>query len=129
MTYRDAYIADASQRVYDENATGKGPGLKIDNDHKLVQHIEDKIIKEKYSPGAEIGEIRTKELEFDTSICTKTLYNYIDQELSLKLTNKDLPVKKNKMKGRYNKVRIANKNLKGTSIEKRPVEVELHYWF
>ena len=42
-----------------------------------------------------IGEIEAKGYEFDTQICTKTLYNYIDRgDVFLNLTNKDLPVKK-----------------------------------
>jgi len=55
LTYREEYCADAGQRVYLENARNKGPGLKIGKDHKLVKHIENKIIREKYSPDAVIG--------------------------------------------------------------------------
>lgn len=127
-TYRDTYCADTAQCDYNAKAKNKGPHLKIGNDHELVKHIEDKIIKEKYSPDAVIGEIHAKKhlkkYQFKTSISTKTLYNYIDQGLFLKLSNKDLPVKRNKKKGQYRKVKIAHKNLKGTSIEKRPEEVD-----
>ena len=124
LSYRKEYCADAGQRVYEENAKNKGPGLKIGKDHKLAKHIEKKIIKDKYSPDAVIGEIKAKRLEFETSICTKTLYNYIDQGVFVNITNKDLPIKKNGKSGNYKKVKIAHKNLKGTSIEKRPSEVE-----
>ena len=125
LTYREEYCADAGQRVYDENARNKGPGLKIGKDHKLVRYIENKIKKEKYSPDAVIGEIREKELVFEAEICTKTLYNYIDRgDVFLTLTNKDLPVKREGKKRDYKKVKIAHKNLKGTSIEERPPKVE-----
>lgn len=124
LTYREQYCADAGQRIYDENAKNKGPGLKIGKDHKLAKHIEERIIKNKYSPDAVIGEIKAKGLKFDTSICTKTLYNYIDKGVFANITNKDLPVKKYKKKGNYHKVKIAHKNLKGTSIEERPKEIE-----
>lgn len=40
------------------------------------------------------------------------------------ISNKDLPVKRNKKKGKYKKVRIAHNNLKGTSIEERPEHIE-----
>ncbi len=51
--------------------------------------------------------------------------NYIDRgDVFLKLTNKDLPVKKEKKKNKYKKVKIAHKNLKGRSIEGRPAEIE-----
>lgn len=125
LTYRKEYCADVGQRKYEENARNKGPGLKIGKDHKLVKHIEDKIIKEKYSPDAVIGEIKEKELEFETNICTKTLYNYIDREdVFLNLTNKDLPVKKAGKKRTYKKIKIPHKNLKGTSIEERPPAID-----
>jgi len=125
LTYREEYCADAGQRIYEENARNKGPGLKIGKDHELVKHIENKIIKEKYSPDAVIGEIEAKGLNFKTNISTKTLYNYIDRgDVFLILTNKDLPVKKEGKKRGYKKVKIAHKNLKGTSIEERPPEVD-----
>ena len=123
LTYRREYCADAGQRVYAKNGQNKGPGLKIGNDHKLVKHIEGKIRKDKYSPDAVIGEIKAKKLIFKTTICTKTLYNYIDQGIFINITNKDLPVKKDKKKRPYSKVRT-HRNLKGSSIEDRPPEIE-----
>lgn len=124
LTHKEEYCADAGQRIYEENARNKGPGLKIGKDHKLAKHIENKIIKEKYSPDAVIGEIKEKGLGFDTKICTKTLYNYIDRgDVFLNLTNKDLPVKKEGKKRDYKKVKIPHKNLRGTSIEERPTGV------
>ena len=125
LTYREEYCADVGQKIYIENGKNKGPMLKIGKDHKLVRYIEKKIIKDKYSPDAVIGEIKSKGMQFEASICTKTLYNYIDRgDVFLNLTNKDLPTKGVKKKMGYNKVRIAHKNLKGTSIEERPAEVD-----
>jgi len=124
LSYRREYCADKGQMVYDRNNRNKGPGLKIEKDHKLAKYIEQKIVKEKYSPDAVIGQIKSKGIKFETSICTKTLYNYIDQDVFAHITNKDLPVKRNKEKGSCRKVKISHKNLKGTSIEKRPAEVE-----
>lgn len=125
LIYRKEYCADAGQRIYKENARNKGPGLKIGKDYKLVKHIENKIIKEKFSPDAVIGEIREKGLTFETKISTKTLYNYIDRgDVFLNLTNKDLPVKKEGKKRDYKKIKIPHKNLKGTSIEERPAEID-----
>ncbi len=125
LTYRKEYCADVAQRRYVENGKNKGPRLKIGNDHELVRYIESKIINEKYSPDAVIGQIKAKGLKFKTSICTKTLYNYIDRgDVFLRLTNKYLPVKKDGKKRIYQRVKkIALKNLKGSSIEERPKEV------
>ena len=122
-SYRYEYCADLGQRVYNKNAANKGPGLKIGNDHKMIKHIEERIVNKKYSPDAVIGEIQAKGLEFKTQICTKTLYNYIDRGLFLNVSNADLPVKKKSLPREYKRVKIAKHNLKGTSIEERPVEV------
>lgn len=124
LTYVEKYCADTAQNDYDKNAANKGACLKIGHDHELAEHIEKKIIKEKYSPDAVIGEIRAKGLKFETSICTKTLYNYIDKEVFAKISNKDLPVKRTARKNHHKRVRIAHQNLKGTSIEDRPDEVD-----
>lgn len=124
LTYRKEYCADVAQRDYIDLSKNKGPGLKIGKDHKLAKHIEKKIIEDKYSPDAVIGEIKQKNKKFDTTICTKTLYNYIEQGVFANISNKDLPIKRNKKKGKYNKVRIAHNNLKGTSIEERPKNIE-----
>lgn len=124
FTYSERYCADVGQRKYEEASSNKGAGLKIGHDHKLAKHIEKKIIKEKYSPDAVIGEIQAKNLQFETFICTKTLYNYIDKGIFANISNKDLPVKCDKKKRGYQQVRIAHKNLKGTSIEERPEHIE-----
>lgn len=81
LTYREQYCADAGQRIHNEKAKNKGPDLKIGKDHKLAKYIEERIIKDKYSPDAVIGEIKAKGLKFEASICTKTLYNYVDKVL------------------------------------------------
>lgn len=86
--------------------------------------IEKKIKEEKYSPDAAIMALSARKSEYKCMICTKTLYNYIDAGLFLGISNKDLPVKRNKSKQKYKKVRIARNNTKGTSIENRPTEVE-----
>lgn len=124
LSFKNQYCADTAQVVSLRNAQNKGAGLKIGHDHKLAQHIEKKIIKEQYSPDAVIGEIRKKGLKFNTTICTKTLYNYIDKEVFAKISNNDLPVKRKPKKGKYQRVRVAHNNLKGTSIEERPKEIE-----
>lgn len=124
LTYRYEYCADVAQMKYKENASNKGPSLKIGKDHELAEYIEDKIINEKYSPDAVIGEIKAKGKKFKTSICTKTLYSYIDKGIFLNLTNKHLWVKRKGSKRKYKKVsRIALNNTKSRSIEERPTEV------
>lgn len=119
------YCADAGQRIHEERAANKGRPLKIGQDHRLAKHIEKKIGKEKYSPDAVIGEIRTKNMKFETKICTKTLYSYIEKGLFLNISNKDLPAKKYKKKSKCRDVHsVSLKNLKGRSIEERTAIIE-----
>lgn len=115
------YSPDIAERRYRQNLSAKGAPLKISNDHRLAKFIEDKILKEKYSPAAALGEILDRGLKFHTTICTTTLYSYIDKGIFLKVTNKDLPVKKNKKK-RTQKNR-ARRACRGESIEHRPAEI------
>ena len=91
LTYRAEYSADVAQNKRDFNNTAKGPRLKLGANFKLIEFIENKIIKDKYSPAAALAEARKK--GYEVNFCVKTLYNYIDEGLFAKLTNDDLPVK------------------------------------
>lgn len=129
----EVYKADVAQRVSEENAASKGRGLKIGYDHKLARHIEAKIKGEKWSPDAVLGQIKAAGLEFETSICTKTLYNYIDRGIFAGISNDDLWVKRDGKKRDYKKIRtVALNNKKGKSISERPGSVdertEIGHW-
>jgi len=125
LTEKWVYLADVGQRVHDERAANKGRGWKIGHDHKLAGHIERKIVEEKYSPDAVIGEIREQGLLFEVTVCTKTVYNMIDAGMFLNLSNKDLPVKRDGVKRPYRRVRkVALNNTNGRSIEDRPSDIE-----
>lgn len=117
-TTEERYSPDIADEKYRENLAAKGPGLKIGNDIELAEYIENKIVNEKYSPGAVLGEIKHKGITFSVTISKTTLYSYIDKGIFLHLTNKDLPVKKNEKK-KYDKVRRTRAQ-KGDSIEKTP---------
>lgn len=117
------YSADVAQDDYDKKATKKGVPIKIGKDHALANHIEKKIINEKYSPDAVIMELSTGKYKFETMICTRTLYNYIDKGVFLNLTNKDLPREGKTQKRGYKRVRKALKNIGGKSISQRPEQV------
>lgn len=120
LTKRWEYSAVVGQEVHDMKCTGKGPPKKIGKDHKLVDYIE-KSIKEGYSPYATLQNIKNLGLKFETTICEKTLYNYIDENLFLNISNKDLLLKGKRKKQDYKKVRVSIKNTKGTG---RPKEIE-----
>lgn len=121
-TTEERYSPDIAENSYRANLEAKGAPLKIGNDYALAKYIETKIADEKYSPAAVLGEIENSGIQFKTTICLSTLYNYIDKGVFLRVTNKQLPIKRNKGKKVRREVRAARRAA-GESIEKRPEEI------
>ena len=118
------YSARKGQQRADKMKLLKGRGLKIGKDKKLLHYLETCIADNKFSPDAAIGQIKELGLQFPVMICTKTVYNMIDRGDFSRLTNKDLPVKRNKTKRKYKKIsKIAKNNIKGRSIEQRSEQI------
>jgi len=127
------YKADAGQMRYVEAGRNKERSLKIGKDRLLEQHIRKKILKDRYSPDAVIGEIKRKHLKFKGMICTKTLYNYIDAGIFADITNENLWQKRNRLKRGYRTVRrISLNNKTARRITDRPLEanerLEYGHW-
>ncbi len=118
--YKNCYSPDIAQQATDLNQSRKGAQLKIGKDFKLAEYIETSIIRNKLSPLACIGEIRNKELSFNTSICVQTLYSYIRKGVFLKLKMSSLPIGERKRRRKELKICRAPR---GLSIEQRPLEV------
>ncbi len=116
------YSPDISERKKQTFLRAKGGELKIGSDRAFAEYIERKIIKEKYAPGALLGEMKAKGIKFSTSISKTTLYRYIDNGVFLHLSNKHLPIKKN-VQHRKKLNKKASRAPIGHSIEKRPAEV------
>lgn len=97
--------------------------MKIGKDIKLANFIEKEIKEEKSSP--EVVEYKIKQGEFSTTLCFKTIYNYIDKEI-LEIERKDLVYgnyeKKNKSKKEESEYLKPNKE--GKTIHDRPKEIE-----
>ena len=122
---RRVYAADVAQRKNEERAANKGRPLVIGYNHALSCELERLIVGERYSPDAALGWLRQHGQPGIVTICTKTLYRYIDCELFAGISNKDLPVKREGKKRHRQLHRKAYNNLKGKSIEQRPEHVEL----
>lgn len=124
LTTEERYSPDIAEQRYRENLKAKGSDLKIANDHALAEFIERKIVDEGYSPAAVIGEIKRLGLTFKTKICEKTIYNYIDKGIFLRLERKHLP-ERGKRKRKYDKVerKDAAREPRGNSIENRGREI------
>lgn len=118
------YRANRGQADYEAQGQNKERSLKIGKDKELEAYIRTKMIKDRFSPDAVIGEIRIKGLKFEGIICTKTLYNYIDAGLLCGISNKNLWQKRDKKKRGYKTVsRINTKNRDCRSIEERPKRI------
>jgi IS30 family transposase len=118
-----SYSPDIAEKKKQENLRAKGADLKIGHDMEFASYLEYKVSVDKYAPGAILGEIKCKGLKFHTTISKTTFYRYIENGVFLTLTNKDLPVKRNKTSHKYNKVQKASRPPNGESIEKRPDEI------
>ena len=125
------YCAEVAQRKNEENETAKGTNLKIGNDMKLANFIEKEIKEEKNSP--EVIEYKIKQGEFSTTLCFKTIYNYIDKEI-LEIKRKDLTYgnyakKEDNNKEESEKIKL---NKEGKTIQDRPEEIkrreEIGHW-
>jgi IS30 family transposase len=120
--YYKTYSAVKARESHATACERKGRQLKLGNDHKLEAFIEHCILVEKLSPYA--TEQRIKQAGFATRLCFKTIYNYIDAEVFLNVTNKDLWEKHKRKKRKYEQVRPAYTNLRGKSVSERPKEAE-----
>lgn len=115
------YSPDIAQEKKNEALAAKGADLKIGNEREFANRIEEIIINDGYSPAAALA--KAKEEGYTCEICVTTLYSYIDKGVFLKLTNKQLPVKRKEKKRAYRKT-TQKRASKGESIENRPDEID-----
>ena len=116
------YCADAGQRIHEARAHNKGRGLKIGYDHALVKAVTHLIVKEKYSPDAALLKYQ-KETGSEGSICTRTLYHYIERGLFAGIELTDLPRKRRTGARKEPQRRVALNNMHGRSIDERLAEI------
>ena len=123
-TIREEYVAEKAQKQYDNNATAKGPKIKIAKDHEMADFIEDKIKEDKHSPEVIANEIKEDD-EFETELHWKTIYNYIDKGILL-VERDDLTYGNySKTKTTRNREKISTSQRKeGRKISDRPEEAE-----
>lgn len=115
------YSADKAHNKYLEHLKEKGVSIKLGKDHDYAEYIERRIVDDKLSPGAVLGEIKTKGLLFDTSISINTLYKYIERGYFLRLGIKHLPMKAKRKRSK--RVVVTKRAPRGKSIEQRPLEI------
>ncbi|MFA5361952.1 MAG: IS30 family transposase [Candidatus Omnitrophota bacterium] len=125
LTEKTMYRAHVGQIEYEKRGRNKERSLKIGKDKDLEEYIRVKLVEERFSPDAIIGEIKVSGRKFSGMICTKTLYNYIDKGIFSGISNNDLWQKRDKKRRKYHPVgRVSRTNRMCRSIEKRPLAVE-----
>ena len=128
LTEYKKYFAETGQAVYEQNRKNSRKPLKMAEAAEFIKYAEEEILTNKMSPDVICGRAKTKSL-FKKTVCTKTLYNYIDLGI-LKVKNIDLPLRV-KLNKKSRKVR-KNRRILGESIEKRPDSVnerrEFGHW-
>jgi IS30 family transposase len=127
LTPYEAYFPETGQALYAKHRAASGFLCKIHLVEPFLRFAETKILRDKWSPDAIVGYCRSQPEWLDKElVCTKTLYNYIDQCL-LKTRNLDLSLKvRRKAKRQWLR---KNKRILGQSIEQRPTEVETRQEF
>ena len=115
------YSADRAQEQYDTGKRDKGRPIKLVHDYELAQYIERKIAEERRSPAAVLMDMELEGASFDTCICEKTIYNYVNGGVFLTITNKNLP-ERGERKREYKQIR-PSRPPKGESIEHRPENI------
>lgn len=119
-----AYSPDIAEEKYQANLREKGPDLKIGNDQKYADYLENTMIEKDCSPAAALA--FAEQAGYKTKISIPTLYSYIEKGVFLNLTQEKLP-RHGKQKGSYKPVtkkKEASRAPAGESIEKRPEEVK-----
>ena len=120
---KTVYSSDRGQDLHDLNATAKGPELKLGTNLKLVEFVRERIAERKESP--DVVAFRMRQAGMEGAVCTKTLYNYIDQGLITGVSNETLWEKRQRRQRRRRSLQRPRKRHEPRmSIERRPQYVE-----
>lgn len=116
------YLADAGNSVYQENRKHSGRTFKRLTCSKFVEHVCNEMQHKKWSVDAAIGAaINSGQFKQSETVCTKTMYNYIDLGL-VSVSNMDLPLKLRR-NTKPKRIREHKRKL-GRSIEERPKSID-----
>lgn len=120
------YKAKAGEQTYKDNRSRSRRQYKRLKVSSFIRYVEEHF-KQGWSLDACAGKaLRTGRFQREQTVCTKTLYNYVDNGL-IGIKNIDLPEKLAR-KTKTQRVR-KNKRILGDSIEMRPETVEMREEF
>ncbi len=125
--YVKSYSCDIAEEKYRNHLKDKGTQIKLGKDYEYAEYIEHRIVDDKLSPGAVLGEIKRNNMQFNTTVSINTLYKYIERGYFSRLEIKHLPMKTKKKRSK--RTVVIKRAPKGMSIEKRPREISLRNTF
>ena len=127
---KEEYSARIAQDKYEYGMTSKGPELKLDQDMKLVEHIEQQITKEKKSP--EVISKQLNEYGFDIEISGRTIRNAIKNGIVFEKIKQGKIIYKKEYNNKNKTKRVSKQIPAEKSIEYRPQEankrIEYGHW-
>ena len=116
------FKAKTAWAAYQENRRHSRRKIDALEKRPFLQYVEQQFREERWSLDVCAGRaLETGKFDRSETLCTKTLYNYVDLGL-LNIKNIDLPQKLSR-KTKHHKNR-ENKRILGRSIEERPKEVD-----
>lgn len=122
LTTKRVYNADRAQDVHDENASAKGPSVKLKANSVAVEFIRCYLVILKWSPDAVAARMKQKGME--DAVCAKTIYNHVDKGEIPGVSNETLWEKRTRGKTHKSLCRQAKRATPlGRTIEDRPMEV------
>lgn len=118
----ELYLADTGEAIYNKHRQNSCRSYKRLECSAFINYTVDKIKNASWSIDACVGKaLESGEFERNETVCTKTLYNYIDLGL-LEVKNIDLPLK---LRRNTKPKRVKNhKKVLGKSIQERPSEID-----
>lgn len=117
---KEEYSARIAQEKYEYGMTSKGPELKLDQDYKMVEHIEKEILENKKSP--EVVSKQLKEYGFEVEISGRTIRNGIKSGLIFNKLQQGKIIYKKEYKNKNKEKRVSKMIPAEKSIEYRPKE-------
>ena len=119
------YYPDAGQRQYEKNRKNSKKKFKVLECVDFIKFVEELFKKQCWSLDECYGRAKSDKL-FKNTVCTKTLYKYVELGF-LKMKNTDLPQKLKRIP-KSTRIRI-NKRKFGKSISERSKHIELRKEF
>lgn len=117
---KEEYSAMVAQEKYEYGKTSKGPELKLDQDIKLVRHIEKEIKENKKSP--EVVSKQLKEYGFEVEVSGRTIRNAIKSGLVFEKIEQGKIIYKKEYRNKNKEKRVSKQIPAEKSIEYRPKE-------